>query len=128
MEYFKNSKTSLNFSIIFFSLVAIMIIVYLFFTNKIMSEGRITKAIIIKIQSSKSSSIVFYKYYFNGRTYQSQAATRLRNQDIGKQYYLKVLSTGYGMMRFLEDKPVPECLQKIDPPFAGWKDFPKCPE
>jgi hypothetical protein len=128
MEYFKNEKTGLNFSIIFLSLVVIVILVYFFFTNKIINEGKITKAVIIKIQSSKSSSLVLYKYYFNGKIYQSQGATKLRNQDIGKQYYLKLLSTEYGMMRLLEDKPVPVCLQNIDPPFDGWKDFPKCPE
>ena len=125
-----DSNTSSK-KILFFLFMAIILIygVYQFLWNKdIEKEGMFFKGVVINSESTRGGALITVEYEYFSKRYESVLPIDLGKGAIGRQYFIQLKLENPKSIVFHRDKPVPNCLINVEPPQAGWKKIPSCPE
>lgn len=98
-----------------------------FFRERVIKEGVFTKATVETVEGYKGGVQITYSYSFGGKQYKGLVGIALKQDDVGKQFFIKLRSEKPQAPVFLQDTRVPPCLEHLSPPLSGWKEMPSCP-
>ncbi|MDI3318388.1 hypothetical protein [Pinibacter soli] len=99
-----------------------------YLNNRINTYGVYLKGTLVDVEGRKGGLNITIKYLFDGKEYNNTRGTsHLNSNDIGKQFFIKLVPDKPNQIVVLEENPVPDCLLNIDSPTGGWKTIPNCP-